>query len=66
MKKLTQYKYDLNDLMSIKDFKECCRTGSFNDCDGNGYAVIGDQVDNTTYIYPSDALFIREDATHVL
>ena len=59
-------KHDGGDLMTFKEFKECCNDGGFIDYDGYGYYSNETHKSNIT-IYPSDITDgkIRTDFTHV-
>lgn len=52
-----QFNHEINldvDLMTIEDFYEEVKSGSFNDYDGHGYASDGKMYDGNFQIYPSD------------
>lgn len=62
------------DLMTVKEFKECCECGGFLDYDGMGDLVKDGQIVTPKgaeglmpdWIYPSKRNTIPDDVTHIL
>ena len=53
---------DYGDVMPLKEFIECCKSGGFIDYDGSG-SYVKDGKESNISIYPSDVKFnsIRTD-----
>lgn len=56
---------DYADVMTVEEFKEAVKHGSFIDYDGFGHPVKDGMEDEKIYIYPSKIHEIPEDATHI-
>lgn len=54
------------DLMTIQDFIENCEWGGLMDCDGYGYPVKNNLMNDQLNIYPSQRILIPKDATHIM
>lgn len=54
------------DLLTVKQFKNSCKTGMFVDSDGYGHPVKRKMLDPRVYINPSKVRSIPKDATHIM
>lgn len=57
---------DEDDVYTITQFVELCKSGSFIDYDGIGHPVKDNKSDPTIDIYPSKIEKIPLDATHIV
>lgn len=55
-----------DDVYTIKEFKELCKTGMFIDYDGYGHPVKNNMADPSIYIKPSKLNEIPSDASHIV
>ena len=58
--------YEFGDLMTVKDFLECCEQTLFTDYDGSGHPVKDGKMMREFNVYPSKRKDIPADATHIM
>jgi hypothetical protein len=57
--------YDFGDLMTVEEFREAVKHGSFIDYDGSGHPMKDGKMSRFD-VYPSEVDEIPKDATHIL
>ena len=55
-----------DDVYTVEEFKDLCRSGAFVDYDGFGYPVKDSHADPRAWIQPSNLADIPKDATHIV
>lgn len=58
--------WDEDDVLTVKEFIECCDDQGFTDYDGFGHSVKDKMCDPSIIIYPSQLYLIPKDATHIV
>ncbi len=56
---------DYGDMITVREFIDCCKSNSFIDYDGFGHPAKGDKM-MRKYIWPSKLSEIPKDATHII
>ena len=55
-----------DDVYTVDEFKNYCKSGSFIDYDGFGFPVKENLADKSIWIQPSNIKDIPKDATHII